>query len=98
MKFSIKDQDLGVWIDSADMTLPEFNVAIVDLAITAGLSIEPKAWVKRKKKYLSSKATQVTLEELEQVKESSLEYLNRLMPDTHEFVVQTEKLVINRKS
>lgn len=95
MKFAIKEQDLGVWIDSEGMTTTEFNVAIVDLAVTAGLPLDKKTWEKSKKKYLKHKNSVV--KELELTTDQSLEFLNQLMPETHQFRIKREMLVVDKR-
>lgn len=97
MKFAIKEQDLGVWIDSTEMTPAEFSVAVVDLAVTAGLPVDMKSWVKEKKKLLKASANDKLDKDLDQKKQNSIEFLNTLMPDNYEFAIKKETLVVAKK-
>lgn len=78
----VTEADLGVWIEGATLRNPiEFNVAIVDLAISHGFDLEKEAWEEDKPQFLNGTPTYDMIEDLGYVCDEALAYLNSQLPD-----------------
>lgn len=79
---NVSERDLGCWIAGASENNPfEFNVKIVDLAISLGFELDTEAWEKDRPEFLNGEPTFDMVEDLGFASEAAVDYLQSLLPE-----------------
>lgn len=80
----VTDADLGQWVAGATTYTPmQFNVAVVDLAISLGFEIEMTAWEEDKPLFINGgeDVSFDMIEDLGYVFEEAVAWMNSQLPD-----------------
>lgn len=82
----VTEKNVGVWIEGSSARNPfEFNVALVELARKHHFEINEEQWEKDVPVFIDGEPTFEMVEDLSAIAESSLEYLNSILPDGYYF-------------
>lgn len=78
----VTEADLGQWIAGATTYNPvEFNVHIVDLAVSHGFELDYDTWASDKPKFLAGEAEYDMIEDLGYVSDQAIAWMNQQLPD-----------------
>lgn len=80
------EEFLGCWLSgSAYYTSAQFSVKIVEIALTHGMEIEKEVWDADVPKFLDGTADFDALEDLAQITDAAMDYLDSLLPEGYYF-------------